>query len=60
MLAAQLGNADVAIKLLENGARVSEKDEEGRTALQHASQAGQPYLLGILLKAGAPVNSVDK
>jgi len=60
MLAAQLGLIDIANLLLEFGANLTDKDKEGRTALHHASQAGQSYLLCLLLKAGASVNDVDR
>ena len=60
MLAAQLGLVDIANTLLEYGASLTDKDHERRTALHHASQAGQSYLLCLLLKAGAQVDDIDR
>lgn len=40
-LAARAGSVDTVKMLLRNGADIDEKDKEGKTALQHAQEAGQ-------------------
>ena len=37
-----------------------DQDGEGRTAVHLASEAGQPYLIDVLSKAGATLNLQDR
>jgi ankyrin repeat protein len=58
MLAAiNVGNADRALDLLEQGANPNVHDPRGRTALMYAGSAGQTKVLRRLLESGADVHA---
>ena len=59
-LAARHGHAEVVKVLLEEGAKLTVSDEEGRTPLHIASKYSQPTVLSLLLDACADCNVVDK
>ena len=52
-------NVRAAMKLLEAGATVEGKDNEGRTVLHLAAQHGHVKLLDMLIKNNANVNDRD-
>ena len=58
-LAARHGHAEVVKVLLEEGAKLTVSDEEGRTPLHIASKYSQPIVLSLLLDAGADCNVAD-
>jgi ankyrin repeat protein len=51
--AAQNGRAEEVQALLEGGADVNAKDDDGQTALTVATQAGHTEIAEMLKKAGA-------
>lgn len=53
MLAARFGSASVVAILLNRGARVDDRDAEGRTALMHAAAGDNADVVRLLLNAGA-------
>ena len=55
--AAKSGQTDKVQALLQSGARVNEKDNEGRTPLMFASAYGHSSIVQVLLDAGADVNA---
>ena len=59
-LAARHGYVEVVKVLLEEGAKLTLSDEEGRTPLHIASKYSQPIVLSLLLDAGADCNVADK
>lgn len=59
MQAAYYGMPEWIDKLLAKGARVDEKDEEGRTALWYASLNGHTDVAVKLIRAGANINVKD-
>lgn len=58
-LAARHGHAEVVKVLLEEGAKLTASDEEGRTPLHIASKYSHPSVLSLLLSACAECNVVD-
>ena len=46
-------------KLLEEGADINAKDEDGKSALQMASSYGHTDIVKLLLEAGADINAKD-
>jgi len=46
--------------LLENGARVDDSDQYGRTALHHAAELGSVSIATLLLRRGASVDAMDR
>ncbi|KAK4187013.1 hypothetical protein QBC35DRAFT_385918 [Podospora australis] len=56
LVAAQSGRADAVQLLLESGAKVSNKDMLGRSALFFAAQSGNVALLNILLPQKPTIN----
>ena len=58
MSAAQYGgNAETVKLLLERGADVNAKDNDGWTPLQHAAKRGNVEIIKLLLEKGADVNA---
>jgi ankyrin repeat protein/cyclophilin family peptidyl-prolyl cis-trans isomerase/FKBP-type peptidyl-prolyl cis-trans isomerase len=55
--AAELGDHDVLLKALREGADVAAKDEKNHTALHWAAKCGRPDDVKELIKAGAPVDA---
>ena len=55
--AAEEGNVDLVTTLLEEGAEVEYKDEDGDTAAHEAAKGGHDAVLTILLDNGAMVNT---
>ncbi|MFC1478022.1 ankyrin repeat domain-containing protein [Candidatus Margulisiibacteriota bacterium] len=53
MIAAQNGYTDIAKVLLEHGADVKIKDENGDSALMLAVNSGHPEIVQILIDAAA-------
>src|SRR5438105_3412907 len=51
MLAARLGHDATVLQLLDAGATLEGRDEEGRTALIHAAVGGQSHTVDLLLRA---------
>lgn len=54
--AAERGRLRQVVKLLERGTDVDYRDENGWTALMHASFSGETEVVRVLLDAGADVN----
>ncbi len=57
MMAAQFGHTRVANALLENGASVNLKDDQGYTALHQSAQKGHLATTKLLVKAGADLEA---
>ena len=58
--ALRLNNADLVKYLLEKGADIEDRDEQGNTALLYALKSdAQPEIISILLQNGANVNVKD-
>ena len=55
MLAAFRGNAEAVLNLLESGADVNARDEDGDTALMFAAFRGHALVVALLLQYGANV-----
>ena len=55
--AAELGDHDVLLKALREGADVAAKDDKNHTALHWAAKCGRPDDIKELIKAGAPVDA---
>lgn len=56
MLAAYSGRAPAVTALINAGADVNARDDNGWTALVHAASRGQTKVVSLLLKAGADPN----
>jgi ankyrin repeat protein len=54
------GNIDKVQTLLEEGANINAKDEDGFAALHYATLEGHPDIVEILLENGADVNAKTK
>ena len=62
MKAAELSNGDaasIAQNMLENGAAIDTRDNEGRTALMHAFRGGSNKTRELLLNKGAAIEAKD-
>lgn len=60
LLASKNGHAHVVMLLLNNGADLSIRDENRRTALMLAARNGHSECLGALLDNNADLDAVDK
>ena len=60
MKAAKNGNIDWITELLNDGARVDTKNQDGETALMLAAENGHTECVKILLKNWADVNAKDE
>jgi ankyrin repeat protein len=60
LIAAATGHTDVAKVLLDYGAEVDSRAEDGSTALMIAASKGNADLVALLLKAGADPGLADK
>ena len=60
METAEWGDEDFARKLLQRGAKVNARDEDGRTALHIAAVDNNAEMVELLLEWGAKVNIRDK
>jgi len=58
--AASMGDVDALKELIEAGADLDDKDEEGRSALHFACGYGEVKCAEALLEAGANVDATDK
>jgi len=58
-LAAMRGHKDVVAYLIEKGADLESKNNEGNTALYHAAFFCHPEVLSLLIEKGAEVNVTD-
>ena len=58
-LAAAIGSSEVAEVLLEAGADIGARDDNGATPLHRAAAEGDPGVVSLLLKAGADANARD-
>ncbi len=58
--ATRRGDLEKVRSLLENGADINAKDEQGQTALMNASHAGQLELVRLLVEHGADLNTTAK
>ncbi|CAE8682721.1 unnamed protein product [Polarella glacialis] len=54
------GNTMGVMALLRARASPNAEDANGKTALMHASQVGDPHVLRMLIQAGAKVNAVNR
>ncbi|MDI6812191.1 MAG: ankyrin repeat domain-containing protein [Desulfitobacteriaceae bacterium] len=59
MVAAAAGRTDNVRLLLDNGADINARDQEGRTALMWAAKAGKKDTVKFLLEGGADADAVD-
>ncbi|MCX6873881.1 MAG: ankyrin repeat domain-containing protein [Verrucomicrobia bacterium] len=59
MFAAFNGHTEVAVRLLDAGARIDTRDPTGRTALMYACSGPHDVTVAMLLKRGADVNLAD-
>jgi hypothetical protein len=59
MAAAYIGDDGVVADLIERGADLEAKDQDGLTALMYACNGGQPASTRALVERGADVNAVD-
>ncbi|MBT3276343.1 MAG: ankyrin repeat domain-containing protein [Spirochaetales bacterium] len=59
MAAAQSGNVDTALFLLENGADPNQVDQLGRTPIALAARAGRYRAVKVLTDVGCDVNRAD-
>jgi ankyrin repeat protein len=57
--AAKEGHKEIAELLVENGADVSAKDEDGWTPLFYAAGGGKKEVVELLIEKGADVNATD-
>ncbi|OMH86276.1 Ankyrin repeat and KH domain-containing protein 1 [Zancudomyces culisetae] len=60
MYAASRGHYEIAVELLEVGAKVDMKDKEGETALLKAAYGGYARLVKLLIRYGADCRIADK
>lgn len=60
MVACLAGQTDIARDLLDHGARVDLRDNDGRTALMEACMAGDKDLVTMLVDRGADVNAQSR
>ena len=60
LVAALMGHKDTAKVLLDHGAEVDSRSEDGRTPLMLAANKGEKDLVSLLLQAGADPTLVDK
>lgn len=60
MAAAYNGDEEVAADLVERGADLEVKDEDGQTPLMYAANAGRTAIVGLLLDRGADVDARDR
>jgi 26S proteasome non-ATPase regulatory subunit 10 len=58
--AASRGHVEIAQMLLERGAVIDARDDDGETSLHMAVEAGRIQVAQLLLKHGADVNARDK
>ena len=54
--ASEHGNAEKVSILIEKGAEVNSKDEDGNTALMKAISKGLKHIDSVLVESGAEVN----
>ncbi len=59
IIASMWGNEGVTRLLLDNGARINEKDEQGNSSLIYASQFGHVEVIRLLLAGGAQINDMN-
>ncbi|KAK8000508.1 hypothetical protein PG990_013108 [Apiospora arundinis] len=59
ILAAEAGNAEAVKILLDNGAEIDWKDDQGSSALDFAVPEGKEEVVRLLLQRGANFNSTD-
>ena len=59
-LASALGHEEIITLLIDNGADLNAKDEDGKTPLFYASSKGHKEIVEILINHGADVNAMDK
>lgn len=59
MIAAALGQVDIARSLIEHGAPVDDMDSDSNTPLHIAAKEGQLQVIELLIFFGANVNSTD-
>ena len=52
-------NAEVCLKLLQEGVEIERQDENGRTALFDAVEKGNLELVDLLLRSGANIHATD-
>ena len=55
--AAIIGNPEIVVGLVDEGADVTARDEQGITALMRAARFGSTEAIKVLLEAGADVNA---
>jgi len=60
IISSMWGNDGVTRLLLDNGARVNDKDDQGNTSLIYASQFGHIEIIRMLLTSSARVNDVNE
>lgn len=57
--AAERGDTEGLLQLLEAGVNLNERDHRGRTAIMAATHANNPVIVQMLIEAGADINLKD-
>ncbi|KAI9708018.1 MAG: Ankyrin-2 [Bogoriella megaspora] len=58
-IAAKIGDADMVLLLIRNGARINPDDDDGKTPLHYGVQSGSDAVVRALLDKGADIHAKD-